>query len=283
MIELLQRLAARLMNRVRVNDVQQYVHHGSPLFLKRRRVGGSSMIFLGNRFLSLAGSGMCMFVRIREWLDWEIHCRSLLYPELPSVEVGPNQSLILPTVNGTSLRKLLLLPGADRALVAAARELRRVHQIHCDQYRAAWSHGDLHLDNILYDVDADRVTLIDFDTRHVLHLDETARHSDDLKTVLLELMGLPDDKWCQLATVFLVEYRDFAILEALRDQLIIPYGIARVFLFTRVDGLTLRQVERRFQSLEKIIRDLNSCARKSPERECCGDASMGERNCLQDD
>ena len=55
-------------------------------------------------------------------------------------------------VRGISLRQLLHRNEAVvRAFVAAARELRRVHQIPCSYYQAAWSHGDLHLDNIVYD------------------------------------------------------------------------------------------------------------------------------------
>ena len=65
MIDKLQRVVAWLMNRVRVNQIQQSVHDGVPVFVKRRRAGGSIVIWFGNRFLALARSGICMFVRPR--------------------------------------------------------------------------------------------------------------------------------------------------------------------------------------------------------------------------
>lgn len=254
MMEWLQRLVARLMNRVRVNQVRQVVQDGVPLFLKRRRVGGSIVIWFGNRFLALARSGACMFVRVEEWVDWEIHCARLLYPERPAPTVGPGQSVISRKVSGTSVRTLLQRDDADvSAFVAAARELRRVHQIHCSYYESAWSHGDLHLDNIVYDDDADRAVLIDFDARHELHLHSKQRHSDDLKVMLLELMGLPQDKWTQLATAFLAEYHDSSVLGELRSQLFVPSGFARILLFTRSTALSAQQIEQRFQDLRAII------------------------------
>ena len=80
MIDKLLRVVAWLMNRVRVNQIQQSVQDGVPVFVKRRRVGGSIVIWFGNRFLRGA-SGICMFVRTDEWVDWEVYCAGLLYPE----------------------------------------------------------------------------------------------------------------------------------------------------------------------------------------------------------
>ena len=38
---------------------------------------------------------------------------------------------------------------------------------------------------------------IDFDTRHDFRLSPTQRHGDDLKVMLLELIGLSDEQWRQ--------------------------------------------------------------------------------------
>ena len=86
MIDKLQRVVAWLMNRVRVNQIQQSVQDGVSVFVKRRRAGGSIVIWFGNRFLALARSRICMFVRADEWVDWEVHCARLLYPERPAVK-----------------------------------------------------------------------------------------------------------------------------------------------------------------------------------------------------
>jgi hypothetical protein len=80
MIDQLQRAVAWLMNRVRVNQIHQGMQDGAPIFIKRRRTGGSLFIWLGNRFLALAGSGIHMFVRAGDWMDWEVYCARLLYP-----------------------------------------------------------------------------------------------------------------------------------------------------------------------------------------------------------
>jgi serine/threonine protein kinase len=255
MIERVQRFVAWLLNRVRVNQLRQGVYDGIPVFIKRRRTGGQIVLWFANRFLALAHSGACMFVHADEWMDWEVHCAQLLYPERPGVKVLSGQTVIIPKVPGISLRQLLHHDDANvaNAFILAARELRRVHQIHCSYYKAAWSHGDLHLDNILFDWNAERAVLIDFDTRHELHIDQTQRHGDDLKLVLLELIGLPDDRWIRLATAFLEEYRERSVLKDLSRQLFVPRGFARLLWYGRANSASLRRLEPRLQSLREII------------------------------
>jgi hypothetical protein len=237
------------MNRVRVNQIQQSVQDGVPVFVKRRRTGGSIVIWFGNVFLALARSGICMFVRAGEWVDWEVHCARLLYAERPAVKTGPGPSVIVPKVCGISLRQILHRNEACvSAFAAAARELRRVHQISSSYYQAAWSHGDLHLDNVVYDPVAGRAVLIDFDTRHDFRLSYTQRHSDDLKVMLLELIGLPDERWHQPAIALIEEYREAPVLDELGRQLFVPRGFAKILWHTRTNGSSMRQVEQRFGS-----------------------------------
>jgi hypothetical protein len=195
-----------------------------------------------------------MFVRADEWVDWEVHCARLLYPERPAVQIGPGPSVIIPKVAGISLRQLLHRNEAGvNAFVAAARELRRVHQIPCSHYKAAWSHGDLHLDNVMYDPVAGRAVLIDFDTRHDFRVRQTQRHGDDLKVMLLELIGFPDDQWRHPATALIEEYREASVLDELGRQLVIPRGFAKILWHTRTNCPSTRQLEQRLQSLRTII------------------------------
>ncbi len=189
MIELLLRLIAWLMSRIRVNRVERCDRDGVPVIIKRRRCCGSVVILVGNRFLALAQSGVQMFVRTRAWMAWEQHCVGLLYTDRPKVLADTGSSVRVPAMPGTSLRRLLEQGNSClNAFVAAARELRRAHRMQCCFFSAGWSHGDLHLDNILYDGETDRAFLIDFDTRHKLGIDENRRHADDLKVLLLELV-----------------------------------------------------------------------------------------------
>ncbi len=254
MIELLQRIVAWLMNRIRVNQIQRTTRDGLPVILKRRRFGGSVVIWFGNRFLSLAGSGLVMFVRARDWMAWETHCSQLLYPDRPTVTIFPGKAVCLPEVPGFSLRQLLHRRESTlRAFTAAARELRRVHYLPCSAFQAAWSHGDLHLDNIQYDSATDQATLIDFDTRHELGLAQTQRHADDLKVMLLELISMADDQWIQPATTLIREYDDASVLDELSRQLFVPRGFAKILWFTRTNGGSTAQTDQRLKRLREII------------------------------
>jgi hypothetical protein len=280
MIEPVQRVVAWLMNRVRVNHVQQCMRDGARVFIKRRRAGGQIVIWFANRFLALAHSGICMFVRADEWTDWEIHCAQLLYPERPAVKAGSGQAVIVPKVCGISLRTMLQRDETDvnKAFILAARELRRVHQIQCSYYKAAWSHGDLHLDNIICDLDAERAVLIDFDTRHEFPISQTRRHGDDLKVVLLELIGLSDDKWSRLATSFIEEYREVSVLSELSHQLFVPRGFARLLWYARTNCSSIDRIEPRLQSLREIIHRLSTITGTSSQTRLSRDESQGERS-----
>lgn len=262
MIERLQRIVARLMNRVRVNQIRRTIRDGRPVIEKRRRIGGGVVIWLGNRFLSLARSRISMFVRAHDWIAWETHCARLLYPDWPVVQIGPGKAVTFSEVPGISLRQMLQRGQMDfRAVVAAASELRRVHQLSCCAYQAAWSHGDLHLDNILYDSTTDRATLIDFDTRHELVLHPIQRHADDLKVMLLELIAIDDDQRLQLATTLVREYGDPSVCDELSRQLVVPSGFAKILWFTRTSGCSTREMNPRLQSLGEIIQQVAATGR----------------------
>jgi len=255
MIELLQRAIAYLMNQVRVNRVQRDIRDGVPVFIKHRRTGGGIVIWFANRFLSSAHSGICMFDHADDWTNWELHCARLLYPDRRVVKADYGRTVIIPAVPGTSLRELLHHGGsnAGKAFMLAARELRRVHQIYCSHYKAAWSHGDLHLDNIICDLNAERAALIDFDTRHEFRIGQTQRQSDDLKVVLLELIAASDD-WAPLAISVIEEYREDSVLSELRSRLSVPRGFARLLWYARTNCSSVHRIEPRLESLREIIR-----------------------------
>jgi hypothetical protein len=192
---------------------------------------------------------------IDEWINWEIHCASLLYPERPAMKPDSVQAVMIPGVFGSSLRTLICRDDTNvgKAIILAARELRRVHQIHCSYYEAAWSHGDLHLDNIICDGDSERAVLIDFDTRHERRLSQTARQSDDVMVVLLELLGLPDEKWLPWATAFVEEYGERYVLSELGRQLFVPRGFARLLWYARTNCAPVHRMEPRLQLLREIV------------------------------
>jgi serine/threonine protein kinase len=254
MIDLFQRTVAWLMNRVRVNSIHQTTRDEVPVFVKRRRAGASGVIWLANQFLAFAHSGICMFVRVDEWLDWELRCVRLLYPERSGVTIGPGNVLIIPKACGISLRQLLHREQAtERAFAAAGRELRRAHQIPCSDFNGAWSHGDLHLDNILYDSESDRAILIDFDTRHVFSMSPTWRHADDLKVALSELLALSQESCVRFANALVQAYDDASVLEELSHQLVVPRGFAKILWYARTNVISTRHIAQRLQALKEVI------------------------------
>jgi serine/threonine protein kinase len=270
-------IIATVMTRVRVNRIERQIRDGAVVFVKKRRFGGSVVIWFGNWFLALANSGIFMFVQTRDWLAWEDHCARLLYPYRVAVKFELGNKVIVPEVRGVSLRQLVNSDEKHlKSFVAAARELRRVHQIHCDDYSAAWSHGDLHLDNILYDSGTDQVTLIDFDTRHQRRLSETQRHADDLKTVLLELLAMPDDQWSEPATSFLSGYGDAEVLNELNRQLVMPHGFARILWYTRTSCSPIRKAEQRLRQLQRIVHQVAAADRKALHSNISHDISAKE-------
>jgi hypothetical protein len=245
------------MARVRVNRVERFEHDGVSVIIKRRRWYGSAVIWLGNRFLLLARSGVQMFVSARAWVEWERHCFGLLYADadFPPAAAEGGASVRLPAMPGTSLRRLLEQGDLCRgALAAAARELKRAHRIHCCHFDAGWSHGDLHLDNILYDGDTGRAFLIDFDTRHMQGIDERRRHADDLKVFLLELIAAPGEAWHDLATEFVSEYGEARVLNELAGQLAMPRGFAKILWYTRTDCRPDGEIGPRLRILRETIR-----------------------------
>lgn len=257
----LQQFLATLMNRVRVNRIYPSEHAGAPVYIKKRRFGGSVIIWAGNRFLTLADSGMQMFGSAKQWVNWEIYCSELLYPQR-SVRPGQlESSVIIPRIAGVSLRQWLQRGEYNSAAFdAAARELRRVHLLPCLHYHAFWSHGDLHLDNILFDPQSGQAELIDFDTRHELNRPVIWRQADDLRTILLEILGFPDDRWRLAATSLIENYDDHVVLNELRRQLIIPRGVALILWYTKTQGASHNQVMPRINYLQSLLQRLTTTA-----------------------
>jgi hypothetical protein len=130
----------------------------------------------------------------------------------------------------------------------------------------------LHLDNLVYDHVADRAVLIDFDTRHEFRINQAQRHSDDLKVMLLELIGMPDEQWRQPATALIVEYREASVLDELDRQLFVPRGFARILWYVRTNGAATRQVERRLQMIRTIVQRVATMTSTGPGAQLCRDA-----------
>ena len=92
----------------------------------------------------------------------------------------------------------------------------------------------------------------------------TQRHSDDLKVMLLELIGLPDEQWRQPATALIEEYREASVLNELGRQLVRPAWFRKDPLAHKNERLFDAQVEQRLQSVRAIIQRVATTTASGP-------------------
>jgi hypothetical protein len=214
---------ARLIDAVRVNVTTEIVRDGCRLLLKRRRKGCSAVVACGNVFLALARSNIVMFPSVRAWQAWELHSYALLHGGARRAGAVGRDAIVVEALPGETLARRLARGGLTPAMMAAAaRELGRAHAL-------AWSHGDPHLGNVLYDEAADRAYLIDFETRHEPQLSVTERRADDLLVLLMDVMASDaSPRWLELARALVATYPAREALGVVRDRLRPPDGWARV-------------------------------------------------------
>jgi lipopolysaccharide kinase (Kdo/WaaP) family protein len=214
---------ARLIDAVRVNVTTEIVRDGHRLLLKRRRKGCSAVVACGNVFLALARSNIVMFPSVRAWQAWELHSYALLHGGARRAGAVGRDAIVIEALPGETLARRLARGGLTPAMmVAAARELGRAHAL-------AWSHGDPHLGNVLYDDAADSAYLIDFETRHEPQLSVTERRADDLLVLLMDVMASDTSpRWLELARALVAAYPAREALGLVRDRLRPPDGWARV-------------------------------------------------------
>lgn len=246
-------LFAHFIDSVPVNTTRDCVIGGKRFLLKKRRWGRSVVIMLGNIFLSLSRSRISMFPRSKAWQQWEIHSYQLLYERdcLPIL----NDVIRVEPLPGRSLREYLD-DGCLSALMmrAAGAEFKRAHGLMSPDLGDLWSHGDPHLNNVLYDKAGGCAYLIDFETRHDSHLSAVERHADDLLVLLLDLIGRDRSMdWFALSRAFLSAYGDTAVLNALASRLIVPNGLELALWKTRTNHLPLDVLRERLELLRQMI------------------------------
>jgi hypothetical protein len=248
-------LSTRLIDAVRINKTVEVKHNGKPYLLKRRYTGRGWIIRVGNVFLRLSNSKILMFPNVRDWQAWEVHCFTLLHhAECLAVN---NSAILCEKFPGTSLKRLLEQDLLTEHIVQdAGREFARAHALHSSLVGGQWSHGDPHLDNVLYDVSSERAFLIDFETRHWHYLDAISRHADDLLVFLLDLVGRTrSGNWQQLCRAFLASYSNKEPKHALARRLRMPHGLELVLWKTRTDNLPTRQIRIRLAELINLVEE----------------------------
>ena len=222
---------------------------------KRRRSAAWLVMRVANAFFRLARNPVEAITDDGEWRAWEVDCFRLLHaPEFtavcgrgghPSVSVLPGRDLSQHLVAGT------LRPAH---LMAAGAELRRAHRLHSRHHGAAWSHGDPHTGNFVFDEATGRARLVDFEMRHHRELPEARRHADDLLVMLQDVCGrCTRDEWLPLATAFLEGYGRGEIIGSLAELLRVPRGIPRVWWAVRTSWMRRAELEMRVSALRAVL------------------------------
>jgi hypothetical protein len=205
------------------------------------------LIYVGNIFLRWSHSRILMFPQTHAWQQWECDCYRRLYGG-GCQPVGDDAVLIDP-FPGESLRTLLIQNHlTDAAMQAAALEFRRVHELD------GWSHGDPHLDNVLFD--GKRARLIDFETQHLAGLSVEVRQADDLLVLLLDLIGRDStESWQRWSQILLRAYDNAEVVQELQNRLIVPKGLELVLWKSRTNTLPGRILRQRINNLNSFVSD----------------------------
>ncbi len=220
------------------------------MWSKRRRRAAWLLMRVANGFFRLAGNPVEALVGGAAWRAWEVECFGLLHgPEFAAREEGRRVRLAL--LPGGSLSDRLAAGALTPAMLgAAAAELRRAHGLYCGHFGAAWSHGDPHTGNFIFDAATGRARLIDFEMRHARVLGAEERHADDLLVLLQDVCGrCPAEAWLPLALAFLQSYERAEIVERVRERLRVPRGIPRLWWAVRTSWMGRRELEGRIGAL----------------------------------
>lgn len=244
---------AHVIDAVPVNSTRECYIGGKRFLLKQRRWGRGVVILLGNAFLKWSHSRISMFIRASAWQAWEIHSYQLLYDRacLPIL----NDVIRVEPLPGRSLRDYLDDGRLSAVMMrAAAAEFKRAHALMSPELDGLWSHGDPHLNNVLYDKGSSGAYLIDFETRHDPHLSAVERHADDLLVLLLDLIGRDRGmEWFALSRAFLDAYGDAAVLQALSSRLTVPRGLELALWKTRTNHLETGVLRERLELVRAQI------------------------------
>jgi hypothetical protein len=248
--------AGALVDRIKINSVAREIRGGRPMWIKRRRRAAVPVMACANAFFNAVGNPVRALDDFAEWQRWEVDCFLALHgAEGLRAFADGTRAVAAEEVPGVNLSHYL-----DRGtltppmLAAAARELRRSHERTCEEFAGAWSHGDPHAGNFVYDSQSDRARLIDFEVKHHASLPANARHADDLLIFLQDMVGrISAEQWLPCAREFLDSYRRPEIIALLREKLIVPRGIARVWWAVRTTYLARPEIERRIASLRDSL------------------------------
>lgn len=246
--------AGHLVDKIKINVLTREERSGRAFWFKRRRITAPFVIAVANLFFRVVRNPVVITGNSEEWLRWELTCLELLHGDrfcwmiekgAFGLEEFPGESLSHHLDRGTATLTMA---------AAAARELRRAHQLNCPELSGKWSHGDPHTGNFVYHEAEDRARLMDFEVRHESHLSESARHTDDLLVFLQDTLGrMPRERWIEWARVFVDAYGVPEITARLIERLVAPRGVARLWWAVRTTYLAPRELHERLAALRSAL------------------------------
>lgn len=247
--------ANRAINCIKINSVTREMRDGKPMWLKRRRWGSALIAGQANLFFRLAQGRVHVWVDARKWQRWEVNCFRLLHGGKFRAFGEGSRTVWMDALPGMHLCQHLqrgtLTPPA---LEAAGRELARAHQLWCPEFDDWWSHGDPHLDNVIYDAVTNRARLIDFEVVHDRSLPAVLRQADDLLVFLQDLVCRVSAKqWLPLAFSFINAYGRSEVINELRRLLFVPVGLPALWWRLRTENFERPELIRRVDALRLAL------------------------------
>ena len=246
------------MDRIKINFLTRETRAGRAVWIKQRRALAVPVMAVANGFFRLVGNPVRTLAEVEAWQSWEVDCFLHLHGEkYRAFRCGP-RAVGADELPGRSLSQHLEAGTLTPEMTdAAGRELCRAHARTCERFGAAWSHGDPHSGNFIFDPDEDRARLIDFEVRHRSSLSADERHADDLLVFLQDLMGRVEaGSWLPCASAFLRGYGRAEIYPLLEKRLAAPRGLARIWWAVRTTYLPRVQVQNRCRELRGIFPSL---------------------------
>jgi len=247
--------ASSALNSIKLNGISSGHHRGRTLRVKRRKHGSEQIAALANTFFPLAQAPITVLGDLKEWQRWEIDCFKLLNgDEFQAFAVGP-RTVCAEKLPGRSLRRMAHIGKLHtRALQSAAAEVRRAHKLFFAAFNGPWSHGDLHMGNVIFDERNDRARLIDFEIVHPASMSAVSRHADDLLGFLQDMAGTVSARqWLPFALCFLDAYGRRRVIARLTRLLVVPNGIPGFWWKIRCNFLDRGKMVRRFDALRRIL------------------------------
>ena len=252
--------AGTMVDRIKINAISKEVHGGRAMWIKRRRWNAAPIMACANTFFRLAGAPLQALHEVDLWQQWELACFQRLHGDRYVAFPAGRRAVAAQEVPGVNLTTYLdggtITP---QMAAAAARELQRAHACPCVELGGAWSHGDPHVGNFVYDPATNRARLIDFEVMHHRSLSSQERHADDLLVFLQDMVGrIRAELWLPCACAFLQAYGRPEIVALMSQRMVIPRGVARVWWAIRTSWLPGAEVRRRLELLRRALPAMQS-------------------------